>query len=308
MARNAETVPFSQDFERSAVIAAAWLHDVIEDSEFTANDLLAGGIPQVVIDAVLKVTDLKVGSRDAYYANIKTDSLARAVKLADIADNANLVRTQRLVDSGVKFDHNKYPHALEVLELNPTEKAWFDEQIKLQPDAVIYFDMDDVIVNFKSGIEAMSAVYPNKDPLSHKAGWDEVPGIFGKMEPFDGAIEAVKRLAEQNEVYLLSTAPWNNPSAWSDKLEWVHRHFGKTQFDAEGNVNWLFKRLILSHNKHLNKGEYLVDDRKANGAGNFKGFHIHYGPAKEEAGRPGDFKDWNSVLEFFEREGLLDRR
>ena len=36
------------------------------------------------------------------------------------------------------------------------------------------------------------------------------------------------------------------------------------------------KRLILSHNKHLNVGEYLIDHRTANGAGQFSGMHIHF--------------------------------
>ncbi|NCG08090.1 MAG: 2-C-methyl-D-erythritol 4-phosphate cytidylyltransferase, partial [Verrucomicrobia bacterium] len=56
--------------------------------------------------------------------------------------------------------------------------------------------------------------------------------------------------------YILSTAPWGNPTAWSDKLEWVKKHLGEVAK----------KRLILSHNKQLNKGDYLIDDRSRNGA------------------------------------------
>ena len=50
------------------------------------------------------------------------------------------------------------------------------------------------------------------------------------------------------------------------------------------------KRLILSHNKHLNIGDYLIDDRTANGAGNFTGEHIHFGTEK--------FPNWDSVLTY----------
>ena len=97
-----------------------------------------------------------------------------------------------------------------------------------------------------------------------------------------GAIDAFKRLSEKNDVYILSTAPWGNASAWSDKYEWVEGNLGSAAT----------KRLILSHNKHLNIGDYLIDDRTANGAGEFQGEHIHFG--KEE------FPDWESVLTYLE--------
>ena len=64
------------------------------------------------------------------------------------------------------------------------------------------------------------------------------------------------------DTYILSTAPWENPSAWSDKLQWVKRHLG----DAA------YKRLILSHHKDLNRGDFLIDDRPdKNGADRFAG-------------------------------------
>ena len=50
------------------------------------------------------------------------------------------------------------------------------------------------------------------------------------------------------------------------------------------------KRLILSQPKHLNLGDYLIDDRKVNGAVEFQGEHIHFGQEK--------FPDWKSVLDY----------
>jgi 5'(3')-deoxyribonucleotidase len=76
----------------------------------------------------------------------------------------------------------------------------------------------------------------------------------------------------------LSTAPWGNPSAWSDKLLWVKNHIGKNGY----------KRLILSHHKNLNDGHFLVDDRTKNGADRFSGKHIHFGTEH--------FPDWKTVL------------
>ncbi len=136
--------------------------------------------------------------------------------------------------------------------------------------------MDNVLVDFQSGIDSITEA----ERESFKNDLDDVPGIFSKMKPVDGAIEAYLKLTKHFEVYILSTAPWKNPSAWSDKLLWVKEYLGQSAH----------KRLILSHNKQLNMGDFLVDDRTANGAGEFKGEHIHFLSEK--------FKNWNDVVSY----------
>ena len=100
------------------------------------------------------------------------------------------------------------------------------------------------------------------------------------MIPLEGAIDAFETLSQVYDSYLLSTAPWENSSAWSDKNEWVKKYLGQSAH----------KRLILSHHKNLNRGDYLIDDRTANGVGEFQGEHIHFGTER--------FPDWKSVLEY----------
>ena len=136
--------------------------------------------------------------------------------------------------------------------------------------------MDNVLVDFQSGIDSIS----DEERETYKDNVDNVPGIFSKMQPLDGAIEGYKELTKHFDVYILSTAPWNNPSAWSDKLLWVQEHLG----------DLAYKRLILSSNKNLNAGDYLIDDRTANGASDFKGEHIHFMTEK--------FKNWDDVLNY----------
>ncbi len=139
----------------------------------------------------------------------------------------------------------------------------------------LYIDMDNVLVDFPSAFghlgEDVHAAYADR--------LDEVPGIFALMQPLPGAVDAFHELSGLFDTYILSTAPWENGSAWSDKLAWVKLHLGAPAY----------KRLILSHHKHLNHGDFLVDDRTRNGVDRFRGQHIHFGTDA--------FPDWAAVLE-----------
>ena len=161
---------------------------------------------------------------------------------------------------------------------------------------IIYIDMDNVLVNFKSGIEALGLSPEEVAKHDEAHDWDEIPGIFGLMKPVDGAVEAVYELSKKYEVYILSTAPWKNPSAWHDKIVWIHENFEALE-DEDHDI---YKRLILSHHKDLNIGDYLIDDRKANGADRFTGKLIQFGPKDEKEDCDGTFPDWTTVLEYFE--------
>lgn len=80
------------DQSNTAAVAAALLHDVVEDSEMTPVDLADRGIPAGVIAAVELLTRRDDVSSDEYYAAIVKDSVALEVKLADLADNTDPAR------------------------------------------------------------------------------------------------------------------------------------------------------------------------------------------------------------------------
>ncbi|MEK0413984.1 MAG: hypothetical protein RL070_1472 [Bacteroidota bacterium] len=141
---------------------------------------------------------------------------------------------------------------------------------------IVYVDMDGVLVDFESGIDSLT----EQELKSYENRLDEVPGIFSRMKPIEGAIESFQKLTNHYNVFILSTAPWENPTALNDKLMWIKNHIGELAK----------KRVIFSHNKHLNMGDYLIDDRTANGAGDFKGTHIHFGTER--------FPNWEAVLQF----------
>ncbi|MEN8583108.1 hypothetical protein ABFP37_10410 [Burkholderia sp. RS01] len=76
-------------------VAAAWLHDV-EDCGITADDLVKAGISQKVVDAVVLLTRAKENAGDGYYGAIRNNTIALAVKVADIEGNTDPKRTARL--------------------------------------------------------------------------------------------------------------------------------------------------------------------------------------------------------------------
>lgn len=148
---------------------------------------------------------------------------------------------------------------------------------------ILYIDMDNTLVDFGARLQGIDPALQEE----FRGREDELPGLFALMPPVPGAIEAFRELAGLFDTYILSTAPWQNPSAWEHKVEWVHLHLGRD----EGSP--AYKRLILSHHKHLNRGDFLVDDRPGhNGAGDFDGEVVHFGPTSDR------FPDWPTVVAY----------
>ena len=140
----------------------------------------------------------------------------------------------------------------------------------------VFVDMDNVLVDFQSGLDQQS-----EQTLQQYAGrLDEIPGLVGKMKPLVGAIDAVHQLNEYYDLFILSTAPWNNPSAWSDKVKWVTEYLD----------DLFHKRMVITHRKDLCQGDYLIDDRGKNGTSEFSGEWIEFGSER--------FPDWQSVLDY----------
>ena len=86
---------------------------------------------------------------------------------------------------------------------------------------ILYVDMDNVLVDFPSAF----AHVPDDILEKYADNKDDIPGIFSLMQPIDGAIDAYEKLSQKYDTYILSTAPWDNPSAWSDKIVWVQKIF-----------------------------------------------------------------------------------
>lgn len=76
-------------------VAAAWLHDVVEDTPVTLADL-EDSFPTEVTIAVDALTRRPGEAPADYYARVRAVPLALTVKLADLADNSDPQRLARL--------------------------------------------------------------------------------------------------------------------------------------------------------------------------------------------------------------------
>jgi 5'(3')-deoxyribonucleotidase len=130
----------------------------------------------------------------------------------------------------------------------------------------LMIDMDGVIANFRGAVE--------------KGSSEETLGFYYNLEPLPESIEAIKKLAEVFDAFILSTPSWSKPHSWSEKRLWIEKQFGEL----------FFKKIILTHRKDLVMGDFLIDDHTWNGADKFCGELIHFGSDK--------FPSWQLVLDY----------
>jgi len=133
---------------------------------------------------------------------------------------------------------------------------------------ILYIDMDGVVADYL-------------DPEHNSKFKDyKEEGFFRGLPGISGYQEALIALDNKFDVFFLTTAPWSSPAAWREKREWVEDKFGDR----------FKKKIVMTHRKDLVVGDYLIDDRTANGAKDFPGEFIHFGTKK--------FPDWAKVLKY----------
>ena len=98
--------------EKTTIVAL--LHDVIEDTEYTFEDLRNMGFDNEVIEALMLMTRNKDIPYMDYVAKIKHNPIAKAVKLADLQHNSDLSRLD-VVDEKALKRKEKYSEAISLL-------------------------------------------------------------------------------------------------------------------------------------------------------------------------------------------------
>ena len=94
--------------------AVALLHDVIEDSPVSAEELLQAGLPETVVTAVQVLTKKKEQDYQTYLETVKKNPLARVVKLADLKHNSDLSRLSSITEKD-RERLKKYKKAIDFL-------------------------------------------------------------------------------------------------------------------------------------------------------------------------------------------------
>jgi 5'(3')-deoxyribonucleotidase len=150
---------------------------------------------------------------------------------------------------------------------------------------IIYVDMDDVICDFNASYRQKIILQPEiKYPQSQ---YD----FFRKLEPVANALESVNYLNKQElfDLYILTAPSIRNPLSYTEKRLWIEDYFGLD----------LVRKLIISPNKGLNKGDYLIDDMD-NGKGQeiFEGKILQFG-SKE-------YQNWTDILKYFKQTYNID--
>jgi (p)ppGpp synthase/HD superfamily hydrolase len=103
------------DIDSSLVESTAWLHDVLEDSSTTANDLRTYGFAEDVIGAVEALTKLDGEEYGDAIRRAASHPIARWVKIADNLDNSNEQRLVQLDEVVATRLRSKYADARVIL-------------------------------------------------------------------------------------------------------------------------------------------------------------------------------------------------
>ena len=105
----------AEQMEDEQTTVVALLHDVVEDSDLTLNDLRQMGFPDPIIAALALLTHDPAVEYMDYVRAIKDNPIARAVKLADLKHNSDLTRLDT-VDEKALTRREKYLHAMTLLK------------------------------------------------------------------------------------------------------------------------------------------------------------------------------------------------
>lgn len=141
---------------------------------------------------------------------------------------------------------------------------------------ILYIDMDGVLCDIEQKfINALKETPEIAYPQSQY-------GFFLELDPIKDCIDAVKSLGEHYDIWFLSAPSYRNPMCYAEKNYWIRKHFG---------IEWT-EKLILSCNKSLLMGDYLIDDNyKGRGQEFFKGQLIHFGTNEL-------FMNWKDVFDY----------
>lgn len=104
----------AEQMNDEATTVVALLHDVVEDTHYTINDIKEMGFSKEVLDAIKLLTHDKEIPYMDYVRKIKDNPIAKAVKLADMRHNSDTTRLNKITEKEIKRAR-KYTEAIKLL-------------------------------------------------------------------------------------------------------------------------------------------------------------------------------------------------
>lgn len=179
--------------------------------------------------------------------------------------------------------------------------------MKTQTKKTIAIDMDGVmadvepqLIKYYEQLYGITTTLEAINGLSHAEAFPldavtkaslNLPGFFRTLPVMPGAIEAVKKLMEDYEVYIVSAAT-EFPLSLSEKLEWLQEHFPF--------ISW--RNIVLCGDKSIIHTDYMIDDHCKNldyCSGKAIMFNAHHNKHEHQHVR---VHNWDEVLNLFEME------
>ena len=105
----------AEQMDTEEAVTAALLHDVVEDTDYTLEDLRSMGFPDTVTDALALLTHDPSVPYMEYVARLKSNPIARSVKLADLTHNSDLSRLPVVTEKDLERVE-KYRKAIKLLK------------------------------------------------------------------------------------------------------------------------------------------------------------------------------------------------
>jgi (p)ppGpp synthase/HD superfamily hydrolase len=109
-------IHLAEQMETEEAVIVALLHDVVEDTDWSINDLKQAGFSKDIIDALLLLTHSAEIEYLDYIGKIKQSSnqYAKIVKIADLKHNSDISRFEH-IDEGISKRIEKYTKAISIL-------------------------------------------------------------------------------------------------------------------------------------------------------------------------------------------------
>lgn len=105
----------AEQMQTEETTIVALLHDLVEDTDYTIEDLTSIGFDKNITDAIALMTHADDVAYMDYVREIKNNPIAKAVKLADLKHNSDLTRLDS-IDEKALNRREKYLKAIAILE------------------------------------------------------------------------------------------------------------------------------------------------------------------------------------------------